>query len=145
MFQVNSAYYGNFASCSEGTCCVPDPGNDCQESVKTNSPIAWETLLGLCDNQTSCEVPNAGGILQSCDPINAEYLTIRYKCETSQHSLRSVTSNNAYAKIISINYVCAQRIKLEIISLKPCNFAAIYKTMCMHLLFCVWDATPLAN
>ena len=81
--QVTSAYYGQFYEpCSSG-CCVPDVDNDCSESVETNSPADWEVLISQCNHETYCEIPNGGGILESCPTIIVDYLLINYNCTPS--------------------------------------------------------------
>ena len=83
IFQVASAYYGQFYEPCNTDCCVPDVDTDCSESVEENSPGDWELLTSQCNHENYCEISNGGGIMQSCTPTIVDYLLINYNCTPS--------------------------------------------------------------
>ena len=58
---------------------------------------------------------------------------------------RSVTVNYVYATGIFRNDVYAKRTKSEYFLKNLCIFTVIWKTICMHLPFFAYDATPLTT
>ena len=81
---VTHADYGQFSyTCTQPdvTCCPPHTANDCTESVEESALQDFVALKLLCDNQTSCQFLNQGGVLLSCsDPNEVDYVRVYYQC-----------------------------------------------------------------
>ena len=77
---VQSAYYGSYASTCNDTCCAPNLDDDCLESMEDTAPLDWAVLLE-CSGRNFCQVPNPGQSLGSCAEIpTSDYTIVNYDC-----------------------------------------------------------------
>ena len=77
---VQSAYYGSYASTCNDTCCAPNLDDDCLESMEDTAPLDWAVLLE-CSGRNFCQVPNPGQSLGSCPEIpTSDYTIVNYAC-----------------------------------------------------------------
>ena len=78
---VTSAVFGLYSRPCQVACCAPHPVDDCTEPMQNYQPLEWQLLKATCDNETTCDWENRGGLAQSCpSPYSADFLVITYTC-----------------------------------------------------------------
>ena len=80
---ITSAVFGMYRY-SHRNCwrcsCPPNPVMDCTETMEESSPGKWLSYKEQCDNQTRCQVDNAGSLVRICDNTYTEYTQVFYEC-----------------------------------------------------------------